>query len=182
MLAATVVLHVCTLVSPPCDPSTLSQVSAPGVTASATPSILTPARLLLLRVGHPGRRGAVVQEAHDAGDAVHTEVIVVVLAALVEHLLPLGHRTAVRPQKSPDRPHGTAPIHQEGALAAGKREGAPRTRVRAELALGTVEDVDAGRGAAEDVQAALPPAVHEGEQVVGSHHRRALGIRPAENL
>ena len=136
--------------------------------------------IVVVPVGHPGGRRAVVHEAHDAGDGVHAEVDGVVLATRVEHLLPLGHGSAVGPQEGADSAHRAAAIHEERSLSGGKGRRAATAEVGTELILVAVEDVGAARA---DAQAALPPAVDEGARVAGRDDGRALRCScPAANL
>ncbi len=134
-------------------------------------------RVVVVLVPHPGRGGAVVPEAHDPRDGVHAEVGGLVGAAVVEHLLALGHRAAVGAHDRPDGAHRAAAVHQERTLPARERERGPAAVVGRELGLVAVQHVHAAGAGGGDRRARLAPAVRERAAVVRRGDRGGLGVQ-----
>ena len=102
-------------------------------------------------VGHARGGRAIIEEVHDAGNRVDAQERTDVLAALVKHVLALGERPTVGADVGAERPHRTAFVDDERALAVGKRVLAAGADAWCEESLVPVEDVDAGRPACHDV-------------------------------
>ena len=132
----------------------------------------------VVRVGHARGGFAVVEQVHDArARGVHPQLGHDVFALVVEQVVALGERPAVRTQVGPDAANRTVAVGDEGALGRGVGEHVPAAIVGTEAGLVQVEDVDAGGVARGDAELVGHPPGGEVAAVGRPLHRRVLGHR-----
>ena len=168
--------------SAPCGPSTFSQTGVPGAERLRDAVDRDAGRVLVVRVLHARRGRAVVEEVHDPGDRVHPQEGADVLTPVVEDVLALRVRTAVRADVRADRADRAVLVDDERAFRVVERVLAATAVARREQVLVAVEDVDAARAGRGDLDGVRHPAVTEVVLVVGRRDRRVLGVRTVLEL